>query len=101
MTMEQLLLAGAPELPDGMFYRIEPSGIGSLKVQIRERRKRLGSRAVDDAYTYVYPSHHETVNASIVAGCERANQHRVGAARRRAMYRQAVTFVGDHDGRKE
>jgi hypothetical protein len=100
--MEQLLLAGAPELPDGMFYRIEPSGIGSLKVQIREHRKRFGSRSLDDAYTYVYPSHHKTVTAAIVAGCERANEHRIGAARRRAMYRQAtIFFVGDHDGRKE
>jgi hypothetical protein len=99
--MEQLLLAGAPELPGGMFYRITPTGMGSLKVQIRERRKRFGSRAVDDAYTYVYPSHHETADAAIVAGCERANNHRIGASRRRAMYRQAVTFIGDHDGRKE
>jgi hypothetical protein len=102
MTMDQLLLAGAPKLPEGMFYRVTPTGTGSLKVQIRERRKRFGSRAVDDAYTYVYPSEHETSNAAIAAGCDRANNHRIAAVRRRAMYRQAaVSFIGDHDGRKE
>lgn len=51
---EELLAAGAPELPEDYFYRIHYHGLGLVKVGIYRRRKYWFAKNVD--YT-LYPEY--------------------------------------------
>jgi hypothetical protein len=94
MSMAQLVEAGAPELPDGWFYRVVPDGFVGLKVEVRERRKRFGSRVVD--YAYVRSDEPDGLTA-IVASCCHAVKRIDEADQDRRNRRDASKYIGDHD----
>lgn len=98
MSMAELVAAGAPELPEGYFYRVRPTHVTEgLFVSVRRRRRLVGSEKV--ATTVVYPSEFASGTAAVVAGCIRAVErwHEEEAARPVRM--SAYDFVGDHDPR--
>lgn len=94
MSMAQLVAAGAPELPEGYFYRVHTTSIRSLKVEIREQR-RFRSRAV--AGTWVLDKLEESAEESIVKACARAFKDWQEADAVRASYRAVSEYIGDHD----
>jgi hypothetical protein len=54
MTMSELMALGAPALPDGLFYRIKVDPYtGQITIQIREDRKRFGSKMLESHFYYV------------------------------------------------
>lgn len=91
--MAELVAAGAPALPDGWFYRVCDSGF-ALKVEVRERRKRFGSRA--HSYAYVRDDENSGLTA-VVRSC----QHAVKTLQEERALRQntmnAAMYLGDHD----
>lgn len=95
MTMQDLVLAGAPELPARMFYRVTEDGFFDLAVEVRQRRRRFGSRKLD--YAYVYSEHHAHGIDAIVDACKRAVASVEREAASRQRYRAAAVFAGDHD----
>lgn len=94
MSMSALVAAGAPELPEGWFYRVSSDGFVGLKVEVRERRKRFGSRAVD--YAYVRSDEPDGLTA-IVASCCHVVKRIDEADQDRRNRRNAAKFIGDHD----
>jgi hypothetical protein len=92
--MSQLVWAGAPELPDGWFYRVVSDGFVGLKVEVRERRKRFGSRVVD--YSYVRSDEPDGLTA-IVASCRHAVKKIDEADQLWRNRRDAAKYIGDHD----
>src|SRR4051794_22784558 len=98
MTMEQLVLAGAPELPAGMFYRVVDEAYAGLVVSIRQRRKRLGSRRM--ASTYVRHEQFENGTDAVVDACRRALAGLEEMNEERRRLRDAARLLGDHDGRR-
>ncbi|MFE5159125.1 hypothetical protein ACFY1A_17060 [Streptomyces sp. NPDC001520] len=95
--MEQLVLAGAPELPEGWFYRMrEVYGVG-FKVEIRERT-RFASRQV--AEKYVLERGFDDMADAVVDACLRARRSAATQAEMREKWRALSRFVGDHDGRR-
>ncbi|MFJ3588604.1 hypothetical protein ACIQUY_04850 [Streptomyces sp. NPDC090231] len=98
MSMADLVALGAPELPEGHFYRIRPSHITEgLFVDVRRQRRFFGS--VELAGTVVYPSSYSNGGEAIVHGCHRAFQKWQETDAARALVREANEFVGDHDPR--
>lgn len=93
MSMAQLVAAGAPELPAGYFYRVRSNGF-CLEVQVRERRKRFGSRQ----HSYALVRSDEPDGLTAIAG---ACQHAVRRMEQEDAYwrsrRYAGQFIGDHD----
>jgi hypothetical protein len=48
---EPAVIPGAPELPEGYFYRVTSQAyLGGLVVQVRQRRRWFGSRHVSESY---------------------------------------------------
>ncbi|NYE44227.1 hypothetical protein [Streptomyces fulvorobeus] len=95
--MAQLVAAGAPELPEGYFYRVRETSISNLMVEIRQQRGRWRSKLVTERY--VLHGLKETAEQSVVLACTRAFEQWQGAAAERAAYKAATPFVGDHDPR--
>ncbi|MEU1074319.1 MULTISPECIES: hypothetical protein [unclassified Streptomyces] len=91
--MAELVAAGAPELPDGWFYRVCSNGF-CLEVQIRERRKRFGSRLHETAY--VREDADDGLMA-VVGACCLAMVLLEESATYRRRARSALQYVGDHD----
>ncbi|MEU1200142.1 hypothetical protein ABZ446_28505 [Streptomyces sp. NPDC005813] len=96
MSMAQLVAAGAPELPAGWFYRVTSDGFIGLKVEVRERRKRFGSRVID--YAYVRSDEPDGLTA-IVASCRHAVKRIDEADEELRNRRDAAQYIGDHDPR--
>ncbi|MGP3750868.1 hypothetical protein [Streptomyces sp. IBSNAI001] len=97
MSMADLVAAGAPELPEGYFYRVRETSISNLKVEIRRQKGRWRSALVDDYY--VLHSLEESAEESIVRACTKAFERWQGDAAERAAYRATTAFIGDHDPR--
>lgn len=100
MSMADLVRAGAPELPEGMFYRIEDTHVVGLRVDIR-RRRRFGSAAVPGGDSYV---HHEDANCepgigAVAQACARAYEKWQQSDSERARYLATTAYIGDHDPR--
>ncbi|MCQ6554766.1 hypothetical protein NPS70_16395 [Streptomyces sp. C10-9-1] len=92
--MLDLINAGAPPLPAGYFYRVQPADLGLLRVELR-RQGRWFSSGVQD--TYVRPGDYPTAEAAVVAGCQRVEQWwRERLANMRALD-EARAWHGDHD----
>ncbi|MEU3729975.1 hypothetical protein AB0E81_11280 [Streptomyces sp. NPDC033538] len=94
MSMVQLVAAGAPELPAGYFYRVRPSSMRLLKVELRQQG-RFFSSLVED--TYICPGEYPTAEEAVVAACRRV----VGWWREKKADAEALeasrAWHGDHD----
>ncbi|WP_143673785.1 hypothetical protein [Streptomyces sp. or20] len=97
MSMAELVAAGAPELPEGYFYRIRETSISNLMVEIRQQKGRWRSKLIAD--TYVIHKSDVPAEESIVRACERVFDEVQGADEERAAYRATTAFLGDHDPR--
>ncbi|WP_327379419.1 hypothetical protein [Streptomyces sp. NBC_01212] len=98
MSMAELVAAGAPELPEGYFYRIRPTHITSgYFVGVRRQRRFLGSEEL--SCTVVYPSHFDNGGEAIVDGCRRAFENWSARDTERERCGEAGRFLGDHDPR--
>lgn len=97
MSMAELVAAGAPELPEGWFYRIEDTGVVGLQVEIRQQRKRFGSHLLERAFVLEYKF--SDAQSAVVDACTRAYERLQGRDAARARYRALLLFVGDHDPR--
>lgn len=95
MSMAELVAAGAPELPEGYFYRVRKTNIRSLKVEIRHQRGRWRSSRVDDAW--VFHGQNDTAEEDVVDACVRAIKSWHEQAGDRMRYQAALTLRGDHD----
>ncbi|GAB1326945.1 hypothetical protein [Streptomyces sennicomposti] len=93
MSMSQLVAAGAPELPEGCFYRVRSNGL-CLEVQVRERRKRFGS--VVRALAYVRPDEPDGLTA-IVGACVHAVRRMEEQESNWLAALDATQYIGDHD----
>ncbi|GAA0641436.1 hypothetical protein GCM10009548_02040 [Streptomyces malaysiensis subsp. malaysiensis] len=98
MTMEQLVLAGAPELPEGWFYRVREDRFGWPEVEIREHRRRFGSR--QHTYALVRLDDYENVHDAVVAACVTAREKLHVDFELREKFRALGSYIGDHDGRR-
>jgi hypothetical protein len=96
MSMAELVEAGAPELPEGWFYRVKDDGMGFLEVEVRERRKRFGSRVLSTA---IVREDDPNGRRAVVAACHRAVSHLDANREHARRLRQASLFLGDHDPR--
>ncbi|MFD9442136.1 hypothetical protein [Streptomyces sp. NPDC060001] len=94
MSMAELVDAGAPELPEGYFYRVRPESFGLLLIEIR-RQGRWFSACVESVH--VRPGNYETAETAVVAACTRAAEW-WGTQRRDAEAQEAArAWHGDHD----
>lgn len=89
MTMSELLKLGAPRLPDGLFYRIKPTGLGMLEFQIRQKRKYFGSSEVIYALTY-------REEGSILIGCQKVFENYTELMKCRKQANEIEKYFGDH-----
>jgi hypothetical protein len=96
MSMADLVAAGAPELPEGWFYRIKDDSMGCLEVEVRERRKRFGSRRLSAA---LVREDEPNGQRAVVSACRNAVRHLEAQKDHARRYRQASLFLGDHDPR--
>jgi hypothetical protein len=95
MSMADLVAAGAPELPEGWFYRVKPASHGlGYKVEIREQRRGT-SRHVASAY--VIEERHDDMRAAVVDACRYAHRKVEERAQQRAKYAALEQLAGDHD----
>jgi hypothetical protein len=95
MSMAELVAAGAPELPEGWFYRVADTHTVGLKVEIREQRKRFGSRELSSMY--VYEERHSDPLSAVVEACTRAYTLVQDQDIARARFDALLPFIGDHD----
>lgn len=99
MSMAELVAAGAPELPEGYFYRMEDTRLVGLRVEIR-RRRRFGSVAMREAVSYVLHESDDDARTAVVSACTRAYERWQSAAGNAAKYRATTAYTGDHDPRR-
>ncbi|MEU1254808.1 hypothetical protein ABZ445_16160 [Streptomyces chartreusis] len=97
MSMAQLVAAGAPELPEGWFYRITTTGFGYPTVQIRQPGRWFGSREV--SYAIVRSEEHENGDVAVIAACVKAWERLKEDEDYARKVREALTLRGDHDPR--
>jgi hypothetical protein len=95
MSMAQLVAAGAPELPEGWFYRVRESSLFWPEVEIREQRKRFGSRLI--VGVWVAGDHFDDMGAAVVEACGRAYESAEERATSHAKYAALLKYYGDHD----
>lgn len=96
MSMADLVAAGAPELPDGWFYRVKrayPSRLG-FQVEIRQQH-RVGSELMAD--TFVLEERCDDMTEAVVRACRRAHEKVQERADAGAKFAALDAFVGDHD----
>ncbi|WP_406161023.1 hypothetical protein [Streptomyces canus] len=93
--MAQLVAAGAPELPEGWFYRVRDDRFGWPEVQIRQPGRWFGSRSV--AYAIVRTEEHDDGQTAVIAACVKACQRLHENYEHRRKTREALEFHGDHD----
>lgn len=91
----RLVEAGAPELPEGRFYRITPHAHSetAVVVQLRELKPRGGSKALSrkvEAWPWVNPDTHELDPlTAVVDACLQVTTEATGRA-------EAAALRGDH-----
>ncbi|MFD5161021.1 hypothetical protein ACFWMJ_23580 [Streptomyces hawaiiensis] len=95
MSMAQLVAAGAPELPEGWFYRVESAmWRGAIRVIIR-RPKLIGSKEVERSVIFVHE--HADELAAVVSGCRHAHRRWQEREESRVLADRAREYYGDHD----
>ncbi|MFD6361850.1 hypothetical protein ACFWFX_18660 [Streptomyces roseolus] len=96
--MSDLVAAGAPELPEGYFYRVRPTHLtAGFFVDVRRRRRFFGSSEMSSVV--VYPSEYISAEEAIVRACRSAHARWEAEEKERKSYRDAERFLGDHDPR--
>jgi hypothetical protein len=91
MSMADLVAAGAPELPEGYFYRVEPASLrGLIRVSVR-KAKRFGSKSLGESVVVV--AEHADDLTAVVFGCRHARR-RWDEAEQTTRVR---AYYGDHD----
>jgi hypothetical protein len=98
VSLADLVAAGAPELPDGWFYRVTDDVPVGFKVQIRESRRRFGSRL--HAETYVLDERFEDAQSAVVDACRRAHASLGARLEAQRKYQAVAAYIGDHDPRR-
>lgn len=95
MSMRELVEAGAPELPEEWFYRVEPAFFrGCIRVLIR-RPRLFGSTEVERSVVVV--DEHADELAAVVYGCGRAHRRWQEREATRDARKQVASYCGDHD----
>ncbi|MEU3986099.1 hypothetical protein AB0F77_39585 [Streptomyces sp. NPDC026672] len=94
MSMADLVSAGAPELPEGYFYRVRPESFGLLVVEIR-RQGRWFSSQVESCV--LRPGDWPTAEDAIIHGCCRAVEWWGDRKADAQSLEAARAFHGDHD----
>lgn len=95
MSMAQLVAAGAPELPEGWFYRVGPARLrGCIRVSIR-RARLVGS--TEEEWAVVTVGRHADERAAVVSGCQTAYRWWSDREGDRAAVKRARAYYGDHD----
>ncbi|WP_030997532.1 hypothetical protein [Streptomyces sp. NRRL F-5630] len=94
MSMADLVAAGAPELPEGYFYRVRQTLHVGYKVEIREQR-RFMSRLVAD--TFVFEERHSNMESAVVKACRYAAATMRERALRESKAATLRALAGDHD----
>ncbi|MGV9546831.1 hypothetical protein [Streptomyces ardesiacus] len=94
MSMADLVAAGAPELPEGWFYRVRYVATVGYKVEVREQR-RLTSREVADAW--VHENRFDDMAEAVISACRVAYGRAENRASLRSKYAALAKFEGDHD----
>lgn len=93
--MSELVALGAPNLPEGMFYRISFGAYGQVYVDIREDRKRFGSRSLEKHFFYP-----DDMNMTLGHMCEKCfelyQKNHAEVIKRRAAYDEIKKYLGDH-----
>jgi hypothetical protein len=97
MSMAELVAAGAPELPEGYFYRVNGSTLFP-RVHIR-RSLKIGSVRVRDAESYVLPGMESDARSAVAAACTRAHENWTTRDADRARRLAVQAYAGDHDPR--
>lgn len=102
MTMAELLSIGAPELPEGYYYRVRSNGWGYIFVAIRKERKWLDktiheTMGLQDSYDEVGLPIKLSPKASISKAANAAHKHvfetRIST---RTWWDEFREFEGDH-----
>ncbi|MBT2412663.1 hypothetical protein J7I94_19205 [Streptomyces sp. ISL-12] len=94
MSMADLVAAGAPELPEGWFYRVMREYGAGYKVEIREQG-RVFSREV--AYAWVQEGHFDDMTEAVVHACRMAAGRAGDRAELRRKFAALARYEGDHD----
>ncbi|MFI0211985.1 hypothetical protein ACH4OV_25355 [Streptomyces diastaticus] len=94
MSMAELVAAGAPELPEGYFYRVRQESLGLLNVEIR-RQGRWFSTRVESCP--VRPGSWPTAEEAVVAACCRAAEWWGLQRKDVEALKAARAWHGDHD----
>lgn len=97
MSLADLIAAGAPELPDGWFYRVTDDSFFGPTVEIRKRR-RVGSSRCITARVRDYDFN--TALAAVVDACQRACVLLDQEAEEYAKSKAVAAYFGDHDPRR-
>ncbi|MEV7250240.1 hypothetical protein [Streptomyces cyaneofuscatus] len=97
MSMAELVAAGAPELPEGHFYRVSSAMItGYVRVSIR-RARLVGSVHVEAAVVAMY--RHSDELEAVVFGCRTAYQWWQEKEESTELAQRVQALYGDHDPR--
>lgn len=94
MSMQELVQAGAPELPPGRFYRVRESLHLGYKLEIREQR-RFRSRLVVEVF--IVEELHADMTEAVVSACSHAYRVVQERAKRRDKFAALAQLAGDHD----
>ncbi|MGW2950760.1 hypothetical protein [Streptomyces eurythermus] len=93
--MADLVAAGAPELPAGYFYRVEPASLrGMIRVTVR-RARRFGSKEVGRSVIFLVEAADEL--SAVVSGCYHAHRRWRELEDTRRQGERVKDFYGDHD----
>jgi hypothetical protein len=95
MSMAELVAAGAPELPEGWFYRVTADRFGWPEAQIRQPGRWFGSRTI--SYALVRTDRHDEGTTAVVAACIKAYTRLQEDDDHNRKMREALTLRGDHD----
>ena len=76
------------DAPYGMFFKIREEAFGFIAVQLREPRKRFGSRLVAEAL--IYPGEHPSGAAAVEFGKARALRWYRNAVHDAKTYREVL-----------
>ncbi|MFG2292031.1 hypothetical protein [Streptomyces sp. NPDC048603] len=96
--MSDLVAAGAPELPEGHFYRVRPFTRSGITVEVRRRRRIVGSELM--AYSITFPGNYESGTEAVVKCCRAAAEGFTTRLADRASELAARAYIGDHDPRR-
>ena len=97
--MSELIELGAPKLPKGYFYRIKLDSAGRIYIQIREDRKRFGSKFHHEQYyflNYLGDEHTWKLAGMCIDTFEKFNETYQRTQLVRNRYAEIEKFAGDH-----